>query len=208
MYDGARKEYVWTYELPRQALELVACVDREVPGVGIQVCTFDCTYFCKENKTMEHFRQTTGLPHLISHYLDVQEPIAKIIFGSDREEDILATARVLDAHPLADSFAFTRSAHSLYEILPKGSHKGIALTKLAEHLNLDRRKTVAIGDYDNDVGMFRAAGVGIAVSNASERALRAADLVTVSNEEHAIARIISDIEQGKICFESGGSDDE
>jgi hydroxymethylpyrimidine pyrophosphatase-like HAD family hydrolase len=46
--------------------------------------------------------------------------------------------------------------------------------------------------------MFRAAGIGIAVSNACKDALEAADIVTVSNEEHAIARVIYDIESGKI----------
>ena len=44
--------------------------------------------------------------------------------------------------------------------------------------------------------MFSAAGIGIAVSNACENAIRAADYVTVSNEEHAIAKVISDIENG------------
>jgi hydroxymethylpyrimidine pyrophosphatase-like HAD family hydrolase len=46
--------------------------------------------------------------------------------------------------------------------------------------------------------MIREAGVGIAVANATPEAKAAADLVTVSNEEHAIAKIISDIECGRI----------
>jgi hydroxymethylpyrimidine pyrophosphatase-like HAD family hydrolase len=44
--------------------------------------------------------------------------------------------------------------------------------------------------------MFRTAGLGIAVANACPAALEAADAVTVSNEEHAIARVISDLESG------------
>ena len=39
-----------------------------------------------------------------------------------------------------------------------------------------------------------------AVANACKAALDAADLVTVSNEEHAIARVIYDIENGKIAL--------
>ena len=60
--------------------------------------------------------------------------------------------------------------------------------------------TVAIGDYDNDVGMLKAAGTGIAVANASKFALEAADCVTVSNEEHAIAEVIYGLESGKYTF--------
>ena len=58
-------------------------------------------------------------------------------------------------------------------------------------------KTIAVGDYNNDISMFKAAGIGIAVSNACKEALDAADYITVSNEEHAIARVICDLESGE-----------
>ena len=48
--------------------------------------------------------------------------------------------------------------------------------------------------------MFRAAKIGIAVSNACDDAKAAADLTTVSNEEHAIAQVIRDLENGKYSF--------
>ena len=72
----------------------------------------------------------------------------------------------------------------------------MTLTKLTELLGLDISRTVAIGDYNNDIGMLRAAGVGIAVANAVPEVLEVADHITVSNEEHAIARVISDLEKG------------
>ena len=46
--------------------------------------------------------------------------------------------------------------------------------------------------------MIKAAGVGIAVGNALPEVKAAADLVTVTNDEHAIARVIADIESGRI----------
>ena len=73
----------------------------------------------------------------------------------------------------------------------------MALAKLAEHLHIDPQKTFALGDHNNDIGMFRTARYGIAVFNACKDALDAADFVTVSNEEHALARVIYDIESGK-----------
>ena len=45
--------------------------------------------------------------------------------------------------------------------------------------------------------MFEAAGTGIAVSNACKEALDAADFITVSNEENAMAKVICDLESGK-----------
>ena len=81
--------------------------------------------------------------------------------------------------------------------MPKDVNKGLAFSKLIEHFGIDKNKTLAIGDYDNDVGMLKAAKVGVAVANASESAKAAADFITVSNEESAIARLIYDLEAGK-----------
>jgi hydroxymethylpyrimidine pyrophosphatase-like HAD family hydrolase len=46
--------------------------------------------------------------------------------------------------------------------------------------------------------MIRAAGLGIAVANAVDDVKAAADHITVSNEEHAIARIIKDLQEGRL----------
>ena len=200
VYDGATKEYVWMCEIGEKVLSMVECVDRQLPHVGIQVCTFEKTFFVKENETMMTFRRETGLPNYVCDYHDIRDPLAKIIFGSDDEREVERIEELLRAHPMAEDFTLIRSERRLFEILPKGMHKGLALSKLIEHLGIDPQKTVAVGDYNNDVGMLRSARYGIAVANACREAMEAADLVTVSNEEHAIARIIYDIENGTIVF--------
>ena len=87
IYDHRAKEYVWTVNLLRSALELVQYVDERI-DTGIQICTFEKTYFCKENSAMRIFRENTGLPNIICHYSEVTEPIAKVIFGDDDENNI------------------------------------------------------------------------------------------------------------------------
>ena len=46
--------------------------------------------------------------------------------------------------------------------------------------------------------MLEKASVGVAVANATDNLKKVADYITVSNEEHAIAKIISDIEEGRL----------
>lgn len=200
LFDYPKQEYIWTCTIPHTVLELVEHVDRCFPHMGIQINTFYHTYFCKENLAMEYFRKITNLPNLTCHYKEVTEPIAKIVFGTLEEMEILQLQEALLSHPLADRFDFIRSEKSLFEILPKGIGKGTAIQKLVQHLKLDSRKTIAIGDYNNDISMFHAAGVGVAVSNACKEALSAADYITVSNEEHAIAKLIYDLHDGKITI--------
>ena len=199
VYDGANHKYIWTHnDMHDSVFELVRFVDENFCDVGIQVCTFEKTYFAKENGVMSRFRKQTGLPNYICHYSEINEPVAKIIFGSDNPSVLIDIEKALKGHPSAEHFDFISSERSLFEILPKGINKGLSLSKLSDYLKLDTNKTIAVGDYNNDIGMFEAAGLGIAVSNACKAALDAADMVTVSNEEHAIAQIIYDLESGKI----------
>ena len=197
VYDGEKKKYIWKCEISRDVVELVSCIDASFEGIGIQICCFEKTYFAKSNEMTEKFRKRVALPNLICDYREVKEPIGKIIFNSDNSEILYEIERVLKAHPLAEKFDFIRSEITLLEILPKGITKGVALLKLSEYLNVDMAKTVAIGDFDNDVAMLKSAKLGIAVSNASKSALDAADIVTVSNEEHAIREVISALECGR-----------
>lgn len=77
-----------------------------------------------------------------------------------------ALARLLKEHPLAKTVDFIRSEKHLYEILPKDVSKGTLLTKIAELFNIDPQRTIAVGDYNNDVSMIKVAGMGVAVANA------------------------------------------
>lgn len=197
LYDGLKGEYVWKAVMPGNVIELIKHIDDNFTDVGIQVNTFYKTYFCRENEIMKKFREITKLENIVCHYNDVKEPIAKILFGSESEDTIQRIEKMLNTHPLANEFDFIRSEQTLFEILPKGIGKGTSIIKLCQHLNIDADKTVAIGDYNNDISMFKTAGIGIAVSNACKDALKAADFITVSNEENAIARVIYDLELKK-----------
>ena len=193
--DHNNCEYIWKTGLPDGFGELIELADKEFPEVGIQVDTFYKIYFSKENIVMEHFRKVTNAPNLVKDYKDIKEPVAKILFGVATEEEMTGLSRMLNEHPLSEKFDFIRSEKHLYEILPKGISKGTSILKLCEYLNIDKKNTVAIGDYNNDVSMIKEAGIGVAVANACEEALNAADYVTVSNEEHAIARVIFNLEK-------------
>lgn len=200
LYDYGADAYVWHQTLPREAFELVEYAMQMLPSLGYHVNTFEKTYFVVENSAMAVFRNATGLPDLTCDWQEIDEPIAKVVFGDEDVSVIERLDALLRAHPLADRFDFIRSEKTLYEILPKGTHKGVSLQKMCEHLGISMERTVAVGDYNNDVGMLRAAKCGIAVANATDEAKAAADHITVSNEEHAIAKIIRDIENGAISI--------
>lgn len=77
-----------------------------------------------------------------------------------------------------------------YEIFSRNASKASALLQVMELTRADR--LVCFGDNTNDLSMIRAADVGVAVSNACTELKRAADKVTGSNEEGAVARFIAE----------------
>ena len=198
VFDFERDEYLWIQTLPEEAFELVKYIESEIPDIGVQINTSRTIYFTKDNPAMVRFRELTGAPFVTCRYDEIKEPVAKMIFAHLEDEKVLKVAELLSRHPKASMFGFIRSERTLYEILPKGTSKATALLKLSEILDIN--KTVAIGDYNNDVTMLKAAKVGVAVENACPEAKAVADVITVNHVDHAIAKIIQYIDSEKIKF--------
>jgi Cof subfamily protein (haloacid dehalogenase superfamily) len=75
----------------------------------------------------------------------------------------------------------------LLEVVPKGVDKASGLRELAGLLGIRMDEVMAFGDYDNDATMLAAAGLGVAVANASPAAIASADLVIGSCDENGPA---------------------
>ena len=71
IYDHIKQEYVWTYPMQDGVTELIECIDKKFPDVGIQINTFYNTFFCKDNVVMQSFRKGTGLENLTCDYKNV-----------------------------------------------------------------------------------------------------------------------------------------
>ncbi len=199
IFDAQKGEYLYKTYLHEDAVALVKGVYAELPDIAVQFNTKEAVYFSKDNAAMQRFRLVTGLPYITRQYEEVHAPIFKVVFAHEDEKRIEKLHQFLTTHPKADKFDFIRSEKRLYEILPKGVSKGTLLYKLAELLRIDVCKTIAVGDYNNDVSMIKAAGVGFAVANAVPEAKAVADYITVNNNENAVAAIIDGLDTG-LCL--------
>ena len=75
------------------------------------------------------------------------------------------------------------------------ANKGDALLTVCEYLGIDPAQAMAFGDDLNDLGMIRAAGVGVAMGNAYEAVKTQADLVAPTCDEDGVAQVIE-----KLCL--------
>lgn len=71
-----------------------------------------------------------------------------------------------------------------------GVDKAVGVKEMAAHFGLSLDETMAFGDGGNDAGMLRAAGIGVAMGNACEEALAAADYTTTSVDDDGILRAL------------------
>ena len=88
---------------------------------------------------------------------------------------------------VGDKARVISSGETNFEVLPPDIDKKDALAIVSEYLGIETSGTIAFGDWDNDAGMIAAAGLGIAMENASEAAKAAASFITLSNNSDGIA---------------------
>ena len=101
--------------------------------------------------------------------------------------DFRAEMRKTTAGKLFDVF----SKPEMLEFSHMQSNKGDAVRFMAEYYKVPLEDTIAVGDEENDCPMIDAAGVGVAVANASQVAKNIADYVTANDNNHsAIAEVI------------------
>lgn len=76
------------------------------------------------------------------------------------------------------------------DINNKSVSKGNSLIKYAEMLNIKPEEIIAFGDSENDVSMIKAAGLGVAVSNAADCVKKAADEIADTNDNFGVAKYL------------------
>ncbi|KKN57361.1 hypothetical protein LCGC14_0563040 [marine sediment metagenome] len=95
---------------------------------------------------------------------------------------------------IATEFRFdvtvTQTEGELLQITHSTVSKAQALRTVAGELSVAREQVMAIGDNANDLEMLRWAGVGVAMANAPQEVLAAADYVTDHNDAEGVAKAI------------------
>lgn len=85
------------------------------------------------------------------------------------------------------SLSISISESGLLEVTALGADKASAIRFLAKKFGTHMHRVAAIGDNENDIGLLKAAGVGIAVANARDDVQSAAQWVVASNTGCGVA---------------------
>ncbi|OQS02614.1 zinc phosphodiesterase ELAC protein 2 isoform 2 [Thraustotheca clavata] len=117
----------------------------------------------------EYSQRTGGKYNLVQEYdTNAVRPCQLAVLGRDVDDifDTLTTS--------IPSLTFNKYSYFV-ECLPTQVHKGVGLSRLAEHLSIPLERTIAFGDGLNDLEFVQMAGLGIAMVNGDEQVKRAAN---------------------------------
>ena len=122
----------------------------------------------------------------VEDFLDeTPRPLPKCLIVGDPER-LMKTEAELSLR-LQGQISVYRSEPYFLELVPLGIDKARSLATLLERTGLAREQMVCMGDGYNDLSMIQFAGMGVAMANAQEPVRKAADMVTLSNDEDGVA---------------------
>ncbi len=104
-----------------------------------------------------------------------------------RLEEIRVTLRA------EHGIALTRSGRRNIEIMTKDIDKATGIRDMAAHYGIDLSSVMAVGDEENDLPMLEAAGLPVAMGNATGAVKERAAHITATNDEAGVARAIYEL---------------
>ena len=109
------------------------------------------------------------------------------------ESDILTPLREKIQARLGASVYVTQTYSTFLEVMDAKASKGQGLEAALKYYSLKRGEVLAIGDEENDLPMFAAAGFSAAPANAKDSVKAAADVVIGSNADDGVAAFLEEI---------------
>ncbi len=189
IYDFNTDSILREWHISDERKDAIKIMHEKYPFLGFEVCYRDDVYvYSKCHLTDRLKKRVKGK---VSKMTDEAwaMPWTKLLMISTK--DVLT--EYIPVYRQYDNVNTARSGDEFFDIIPDGASKGKALGIIAEMCGIDRSKTIAAGDYQNDIDLLRAAGVSYAVENAGDEVKAAADHIAPPCDEDAVAWIINNI---------------
>lgn len=115
-------------------------------------------------------------------------------YGHSWDDFSILEEKLIAPYVLTRAVAHPENHFYIAEITNGKINKGTGIQKVLDTLGMDHVHTVAIGDSDNDIPMFKKVNFAIAMGNASQGAKDNADYVTKDILEDGIAHALAYLE--------------
>lgn len=173
---------------PEVSLRIRAIADE----YGLDVWLYDATDWWAARRTqfVEREEHTSGFEALLTDYAaQLRRPLNKLTVVG--QPDLVAKAELVLIDELGEKVSASRSKPRFLDVTAFGWHKGSVVGRFSDLLNTCPADVAVIGDGPNDVEMFAAAGLSIAMGQAVDEVRRKASVVTTSNDDEGWANAMN-----------------
>lgn len=188
--DCSTGQTVFAKELPVESNETIIRLSKEH---GVNILTYEDDLIITPDASDEYVKKEAAINKLeVKEIKDIESyvtfPVVKFLMLE--EGDILQNVEPKVKAFLGRDYSVYRSEPFFLEVLPKGIDKAASLERLLARLGMSREEMIACGDGYNDLSMIEYAGLGVAMENAVLPVKKAADYVTLSNNDDGIAHVV------------------
>lgn len=196
VYDVKSWDKLVSHELPPEIVERIFAVGETLdcfPFMAMEgLSIYEGTKadqpleYGLEDYLYEMYHFATPIDGIFQWYQSNRRPVESVSFYFRDHSPCDLVRQALKDLPLYMSFP----KEPCVEMSMDTADKGLALTALCARLGIPMEDTLVIGDSDNDLPMFRAAGFAVAVENASPAVKAAADAVTLDCDHDGVGAAI------------------
>lgn len=186
---GTSKNIIYSCTMKEEDVLMIDRLGKE-RNTTITIWSDNQLFVNRVDERAANYSQLSGIDPKL--YCDVRELLNKGInkmLWYDEVKRINAFEREMHGL-LRPSVNFHTSQPFFLEFVDVKASKAIALGKLGEHYGIRQEQMIAVGDGFNDLSMIEYAGLGVAMDNAPEGVKKAADFITLSNEEDGVGHVI------------------
>lgn len=142
-------------------------------------------------KDFQIFLQYFPKMQRVKDFYEIDDDIIKIALMTS-EEEVDEIAHEL-SQAFGESLRVVTSGHGCIDLMISDIHKGFALQKIMQLLDIEKEEVMAFGDANNDLEMLTLAGYGFVMKNGTEEMKRKIKRVCeYSNEEDGEFKIIEE----------------
>lgn len=194
VYDLFNKTPLFEHSLPLPtAKKVLAMCDQ----IGVYVQAYDETCVLvepkNENENLYRYCRIIGMEYQVVK--DLQTGLTRntpklLAIDFENRQPLLQLEEWISSQLNEEADCFFSNPHFL-EIVPKGMNKGNAIRRVCHILGIEIADAIACGDAANDLAMLSAAGIGVAMANATDEVKKVADYITLRDNNHdGIAEVV------------------
>lgn len=188
--DPARGKDLGSWPVPLDVAQplLDDCLNR---GIYIQAYIDDTLWTLKDCEQVRYYSHFARVPYEVKGEAIHHLPSAPHKLLAMTEETSRLGEELMKKY--AGQIRIVSSSKGFLEITAPATNKWHALQALAVKEGFKEEEILCMGDSGNDLDMVANAGIGVAMGNATDDVIKAAKVVTASNEENGVAMMLDAI---------------